>query len=302
MSDEATRAAAAVGDAGAPASAPTPPLRLPRGELACAPTPAVMGIANLTPDSFADGGAVYPDGHPEAGLALARGLLAEGAAVIDVGGESTRPGATPVPTEEEIWRVVPVVERLAADGAVVSVDTTKPEVARAAIAVGAQIVNDIGGGEPDLLEVVAETGCAYVLMHSRGTPATMRELTDYDDVVAEVTAFLAEGLERCAAAGIDLERVAVDPGIGFAKTAGQSVALLRAVPGLRGLGRPVLVGASRKSFLAALLDGAPVGERLEGSLAVAAVAAADGAGILRVHDVAATVRAARVGAALGPRR
>lgn len=297
MSDEATVA----GGTGDP-HAPTPPLRLPSGELACAPVPAIMGIANLTPDSFADGGVAYPEGHPAAGLALARGLLAEGAAVIDVGGESTRPGATPVPTAEEIRRVVPVVEGLAADGAVVSVDTTKPEVARAAVAAGAQIVNDVAGGEPDLLEVVAETGAAYVLMHSRGTPATMRGLTDYDDVVAEVTAFLAEGLARCAAAGIDLERVAVDPGIGFAKTAEQSVALLRAVPGLRGLARPVLIGASRKSFLAALLDGAPVTERLEGSLAVAAVAAAQGAGILRVHDVAATVRAARVGAALGPRR
>ncbi len=297
MSDEVARAAA-VGHA----LAPTPPLRLPRGELACAPVPAVMGIANVTPDSFADGGALYPDGHPEVGLAHARGLLAEGAAVIDVGGESTRPGAAPVAAEEEARRVVPVVEGLAADGAVVSVDTTKPEVARAAIAAGAQIVNDVGGGEPGLLEVVAESGCAYVLMHSRGTPATMRDLTGYDDVVAEVTAFLAEGLDRCATAGIDLERVAVDPGIGFAKTAAQSVALLRAVPGLRGLGRPVLIGASRKSFLASLLDGAPVADRLEGSLAVAAVAAADGAGILRVHDVAATVRTARVGAALGPRR
>ena len=294
MRDKVTRAEEA--------DAPTPPLRLPHGQLACAPEPAVMGIVNLTPDSFADGGTLYPEGHPEAGLAYAAGLLAEGAAVVDVGGESTRPGAIPVPAEEEARRVVPVVSGLAAEGAIASVDTTKPEVARAAVAAGAQIVNDVGGGEPGLLEVVAETGCAYVLMHSRGTPATMRDLTDYDDVVAEVTAFLAEGLERCVAAGIDLDRVAVDPGIGFAKTADQSVALLRAVPRLRGLGRPVLVGASRKSFLASLLDGAPVSDRLEGSLAVAAVAAADGAGILRVHDVAATVRAVRVGAALGPRR
>lgn len=276
---------------------PTPSWHLPGGPLSLA-GPQVMAVCNVTPDSFFDGGAVYPDGHPEAAVRLGRRQLEEGAAMVDVGGESSRPGAQPVSAEEELARVLPVVEALASDGAVVSIDTTKPEVAAAAIEAGAQVVNDVAGGRTELLEVVARSGAAYVLMHSRGAPADMHLHTSYDDVVAEVFEFLAEGLERCEQAGIERERVAVDPGIGFAKTAEQSFALLRAVPQLRSLGRPLVVGASRKSFLGSVLDDAGTGERLEGSLAVAAVAAAHGAALLRVHDVAETVRAVRVADAL----
>ena len=278
---------------------PAPALELPRGRLACDERPQVMGVLNVTPDSFSDGGALYPDGHPETAVVLGLRSLEEGADLLDVGGESTRPGASPVPVDEELRRVVPVVERLAAAGAVVSVDTSKPEVARAGMAAGAAIVNDVSGAaDPELLEAVAETGAAYVLMHTRGTPATMATLASYDDVVAEVYEFLAEGLARCRAAGIDLARVAVDPGIGFAKTAAHNLALLRAVPQLRGLGRPVLIGASRKSFLGRLLDGAEPDDRLEGSLACAAVSVAGGASLVRVHEVRATARVVRVAHAI----
>lgn len=259
----------------------------------------VMGVVNVTPDSFSDGGVLYPDGHPQTAIAHGLRLLEEGADVLDVGGESTRPGATPVPVEEELRRVVPVIEALADAGAVVSVDTSKPEVARAGVAAGAVIVNDVSGGaDPELLAAVAETGAAYVLMHTRGTPAEMAGLAHYEDVVAEVYEFLAEGLARCQAAGIDLARVAVDPGLGFAKTADHNLALLRALPQLRGLGRPVLVGASRKSFLGRLLDGAGPDDRLEGSLACAAAGVLGGASLLRVHEVRATVRVARVAHAI----
>lgn len=264
--------------------------------------PLLMGICNVTPDSFADGGRLYPDGHPEAAVGTARRLAAEGAAIIDVGGESTRPGAEPVEVGEELARVVPVVAALAADGLCVSVDTTKPEVAEAALAAGACIVNDVGGGAPDLLEVVAGASAGYVLMHARGTPATMRTLTDYDDVVRDVADALTEGLTRCARAGIDLDRVVTDPGIGFAKTAAQSLALLAAIPRFTALGRPVLIGASRKSFLHGIGGADTVADRLEGSLAVAALATRDGAGVLRVHDVAATRRAVAAAAAIDAAR
>ncbi len=276
---------------------PTPPLRIAGSVLECV-RPAVMGVCNVTPDSFYDGGVVYPDGHPDAAVSRARGLARDGAALVDVGGESSRPGSAPVPVEEELDRVLPVVSELAGAGIGVSIDTTKAKVAGAAIDAGARVVNDVSGGNPALLEAVAASDAGYVLMHVRGTPADMQQRTTYDDVVAEVYGFLAEGIARCEAAGIERERVAIDPGIGFAKTPEQSVALLRAIPQLRGLGRPVLIGASRKSFLRALHGGESSEERLEASLAAAALAAADGAAILRVHDVAETVRAVDVAIAL----
>jgi len=258
----------------------------------------VMGVVNVTPDSFFDGGALYPDAHPERAVAHGRDLLAQGADVLDIGGESTRPGARAVGLDEELRRVVPVVEALAAE-AIISVDTVKPQVARAALRAGARIVNDVSGGaDPVLLEAAAEHGALYVLMHTRGTPEHMQSLAEYGDVVAEVYEFLAEGIARCVAAGIPAEHVLVDPGIGFAKTAEHNLALLGALRQFTGLGRPLLLGASRKSFLGALLDGAPPEDRLEGSLACAALAAAAGAAVVRVHDVRATVRVVRTVAAV----
>lgn len=288
---------------GAPFPAPalgSPPVPLPDGRvLATDVRPLVMGVVNVTDDSFSDGGVVYPAGHPDAAVALGVRLLAEGADLLDVGGESARPGAAPVDEAEELRRVLPVVERLADRGAVVSIDTVKPGVARAALEAGALIVNDVSAAaSPELLSVTAEAGAAYVLMHTRGTPRDMQRRTDYADVVAEVAAALADGLERCVAAGIARERVLVDPGIGFAKDLAGNLALLGGLGRLRALGRPVLVGTSRKSFLGALLAEAgeppPTDERLEGSLATAVLAAASGAAVLRVHDVRATVRALRV--------
>lgn len=270
-----------------------PPLALPGGWMHFTSGPAVMAVVNVTPDSFSDGGRLYPDHHPDAAVVRARRLAAEGAAVLDVGGESSRPGAEPVSVDEELRRVMPVIAGLSDSGTVVSVDTTKAEVARAAIAAGAAIVNDVSGGrDPQLLEAVAESGAAYVLMHMRGTPADMQSRTQYDDVVAEVCGFLADGLDRCQRAGIPHERVVIDPGLGFAKTADHNLRLLARVRRLRELGRPVLIGASRKSFLGAILSGTGTDDRLEGSLACAAIAVAEGAAMLRVHDVAATVRTA----------
>ncbi len=261
--------------------------------------PLVMGIVNVTPDSFSDGGQLYPEGHPEAAIAHGRRLLAEGADLLDVGGESTRPGAEPVPAHEELARVEPVVAGLAAEGAVVSIDTTKAEVARAALDAGASIVNDVFAARDDeLLAVTAQAGAGYVLMHMRGTPADMRQRAVYDDVVAEVRDRLVEGLERCVAAGIPAEHVVIDPGIGFAKAPEHNLALLASLDVLVGLGQPVLVGASRKSFLGALLDQGDVDARLEGSLAAATAATLAGAAVLRVHDVRETVRAVTVAAAL----
>lgn len=261
--------------------------------------PLVMGVVNVTPDSFSDGGLAYPDRHPDAGIELGRRLLAEGADVLDVGGESTRPGAEAIDAEEERARTEPVVRALAGEGAVVSIDTTKPSVAKAALDAGAAIVNDVGlAGDAELLGIVAGSGAGYVLMHRRGTPADMQSRTDYDDVVAEVFEALAEGVERCEIAGIDPERIAVDPGIGFAKTPEQNVALLRELRSFRSLDRPVLLGASRKSFIGGLLGEEDPAERLEGSLACAVHAALSGSSVVRAHDVAPTVRALTVAGAL----
>lgn len=279
------------------------PPDLPLGDrvLPTAERAVVMGVVNVTPDSFSDGGlALDPDDHPGAAIAVGRALAAAGADVVDVGGESTRPGAAPVDVETELARVVPVVAALAAEGLTVSVDTTKARVARAAIEAGARLVNDVSAGsfDPELLGVVADADVGYVLMHLQGTPATMQLAPTYDDVVAEVGAALELGLDRLEAAGIARERVAIDPGIGFGKTVAHNVALIARLDRLTRLGRPVLVGASRKSFLGAITGVAEPRDRLAGSLAAALIAVERGARIVRVHDVAATVEALAVAAAV----
>jgi dihydropteroate synthase len=266
--------------------------------------PQVVGILNVTPDSFSDGGSHYdPDDHPAAAVAAGRALLAAGADVLDVGGESTRPGAEPVDVDEELRRVLPVVGALAADGALVSIDTTKARVAREAVAAGAVLVNDVSAGalDPDLLPTVAELGVPYVLMHMRGTPQTMQQEARYDDVVGEVYDFLAERLTALGDAGIPQERVAIDPGIGFGKTAAHNLTLLQRLREFTSLGRPVMLGTSRKSFLGRIVGSDDVEDRLEGSLATAALAVGAGARLLRVHDVAATVRAVATAHAVSSR-
>ena len=261
--------------------------------LDAAERPLVMGIVNVTPDSFSDGGTAYdPSEHPQRAVEHARALLAAGADLLDIGGESTRPGAQPVGVDEELARVVPVVEALAGD-AVVSVDTTKAAVARAAVDAGAVLVNDVSAGalDDDLLPTVAELGVGYVLMHMRGTPQTMQQDTSYGDVVAEVHEFLWRGRRRLARAGIDLDQVMVDPGIGFGKTGAHNFRLLASVRQLAAIGSPVLVGTSRKSFLAAGTPGAPPADRVAASVATAAAAVLQGAAMVRVHDVAETRQA-----------
>ena len=256
-----------------------------------------MGILNVTPDSFSDGG--QWSSH-DAAIAKGVALAADGADVIDVGGESTRPGAAAVPEDEELRRVMPVVEKLAASGYVVSIDTAKAAVARAAVEAGAAVVNDVSAAtlDPLMLPTVAELGVPYVLMHMRGTPRTMQQDPRYDDVVAEVFDHLAETLDHAVAFGIARERVVVDPGIGFGKTVAHNLELLRRTRELTSLGRPVMVGTSRKSFIGKLTDGAQEDDRLEGSLASAAIAVANGAAMVRVHDVAETVRAVAVARAI----
>jgi dihydropteroate synthase len=254
----------------------------------------VMGIVNVTPDSFSDG-AMFASADD----AVAHGarLVDEGADLVDVGGESTRPGSDPIEADEELLRVVPVIEGLvkARPGAPLSVDTRKPEVASAALDAGASVVNDIAGGRNSaLLETVSRTGAGVVLMHMLGEPKTMQDDPRYDDVVAEVHEFLRERIEAAVFAGIPEERICIDPGIGFGKTVDHNLALLRAVPALRMLGAAVMVGASRKGFIGTLTGVADPAARLEGSLAVAVLAAAHGADLVRVHDVEATVRALKV--------
>ena len=247
--------------------------------------PLVMGVLNVTPDSFSDGGRFL---DPERAVAHGLDLAAQGADVVDVGGESTRPGADPVDEAEELRRVLPVIGALAPHVRV-AVDTSKPAVARAAVEAGATLVNDVSAS---LQEVAAATGAGWVAMHMQGTPRSMQDAPRYGDVVAEVREFLVRRAEAAAALGI--EEVWVDPGIGFGKTARHNLLLLRELRSLVAAGFPVLVGTSRKSFLGTLAGGAPVDDRIEGSLATAVCAMAQGAGMVRVHDVAATVAAARL--------
>ncbi len=249
-----------------------------------------MGILNVTPDSFFDGGR---HAGLDAALAHARRLIAAGADVVDVGGESTRPGAAPLPADDELARVVPVVAALRHESDVpISVDTTKAAVAAAALDAGADVVNDVSAGrfDPGLLPLVAARGAGVVLMHMQGTPATMQAAPHYDDVVAEVRDFLRERAAAAIGAGVDPARIWVDPGIGFGKRRQDNLDLLAHLDALVTLGFPVLVGASRKGFLATAASETP-DDRLAASLAAAALAATNGAAIVRVHDVAATRRA-----------
>lgn len=245
----------------------------------------VMGVLNVTPDSFSDGGRFL---EPEAALAHGRRLFAEGADIVDVGGESTRPGSQSVSLDEELRRVVPVVRALAPFGRV-SIDTSKADVAEAAVHAGATMINDVGAS---LHELAARLGVAWIAMHMRGTPRTMQEDPRYDDVVGEVAGFLAERAARAARAGVP--EVWVDPGLGFGKTADHNLSLLKHLGDLAAGGHPVLVGASRKAFIGRIAGGGGESDRLEGSLAVAVWAAIHGAAMVRVHDVGATVQALRV--------
>jgi dihydropteroate synthase len=261
-----------------------------------------MGILNVTPDSFSDGG-IYLD--PDAAVGHGLALAAAGADLVDVGGESTRPGAHRVAADEELARIRPVVRALVAEGVVVSIDTQHASVAAAALADGAAMVNDVSGGRADraMLPLLAGSGAACVLMHSRGESADMRVTAHYDDVVGEVTDELAARLEAALAAGVDPEAVVLDPGIGFHKIGAQNWAVLGHLPELASLGRPLLVGTSRKTFLGALLGGGdgprPTAEREAASLATATLAAASGAWCVRVHDVRPAADAVRVVAAWG---
>ncbi|MGJ3508971.1 dihydropteroate synthase [Enemella sp. A6] len=259
----------------------------------------VMGIINVTPDSFSDGGS-WPDA--ESAIAHGRQLLAEGADLLDVGGESTRPGAARPTQGEELARVIPVIRALAEAGAVVSVDTMRSEVARQAVEAGAKIVNDVSGGlaDPKMYRVVAEAGAGYVLMHWRGHSATMQHADHlhYDDVVADVCAELGQRVAEALAAGIDPSRLVVDPGFGFSKTADHNWELLRGIDAVQRLGHPVLVGVSRKSFLGARLSSGgvarPPGELDDATAAISAWCAERGIWAVRTHTVAAHLDAARV--------
>lgn len=254
--------------------------------------PVVMGVLNVTPDSFSDGGSFVA---PEVAVARARQMVAEGAAIIDLGGESTRPDAAEVSAEQECRRVLPVLEALVAELPVpVSVDTCKPAVMRAAIQAGAGMINDVMAlTAPGALEAVAEADVPVCLMHMQGTPRTMQHAPHYNDVVAEVREYLHQRVAACEAAGIRRERLLVDPGFGFGKNLMHNLRLLRELSVFTELEQPILVGLSRKSMLGHILD-QPVDKRLYGSLAAAVIAAWQGAAIIRAHDVLATVEALRV--------
>lgn len=258
--------------------------------------PQVMGILNVTPDSFSDGGRFVAR---DRALAHARAMVEEGAAIIDVGGESTRPGAEAVSVQQELDRVVPVIEALRAElPAAISVDTGKPEVMRAAVAAGAGFINDVRAlREPGALAAAAAAGVPVCLMHMQGEPRSMQHRPHYVDVVAEVRAFLLERAAACAAAGIPPHRILLDPGFGFGKTAEHNLRLLKHLPVLTDTGYAVLAGLSRKSLIGTVL-GLPVEQRLAPSVALAVLAVWQGARIVRVHDVAATVQAVRMCAAV----
>ncbi|MEO3434210.1 dihydropteroate synthase [Inquilinus sp. CAU 1745] len=252
--------------------------------------PLIMGIVNVTPDSFSDGGDFAA---PDRAIAHGRALLAAGADILDIGGESTRPGADPVSVGEEIARIAPVVRALAGEGAVVSIDTRHAAVMRAALNEGAAILNDVTAltGDPGSLALASESGAPVVLMHMLGDPRTMQADPRYDDVVRDVYDFLARRVAACEAAGIPRDRLIVDPGIGFGKTVAHNIELLRRLDAFHGLGCPILVGVSRKRFIGSISRDEPPKERVAGSLAAGLAALDRGARILRVHDVAETAQA-----------
>jgi len=259
----------------------------------CSERTLVMGIVNVTPDSFSDGGRFL---LPVYAVRHAQQLLADGADIVDVGGESTRPGSDPVGTDEELSRVIPVIRRLVEESprAVISIDTRKAAVAAAALAEGAAIVNDVSAGaDPGMFDVVREAGAGIVLMHMKGEPKTMQQAPVYEDVVGEVHEYLRERVEAAAFAGIDPERIAIDPGIGFGKELEDNLELLRRIDAFLDLARPVLVGPSRKRFIGAILD-LPEDQRAEGTVGAVSWLVSHGAHVVRVHDVKETVRAVRV--------
>jgi dihydropteroate synthase len=255
--------------------------------------PCVMGVVNVTPDSFSDGGRFLP---AHAALTQALALVREGAAIIDIGGESTRPGSEPVPADEELARVLPVIEALAGTvGVPISVDTMKAAVARAALAAGAAIINDVSALRYDdaMVDVVVEAGCPVCLMHMKGRPKTMQDAPHYDDVVGEVLRFFEERMAFALARGLREEQIMLDPGIGFGKTIEHNLALIAGLSRFVGLGRPVVLGASRKRFLGAIL-GAEPGGRVIGTVATTVIGLMSGAHVVRVHEVKPNFEALRV--------
>jgi dihydropteroate synthase len=267
----------------------------------CSERTLVVGILNTTPDSFSDGGRFL---DRATAVAHATRMVDDGADILDVGGESTRPGSTPVSADEELERVHPVIERLAElhPAVPLSIDTRKADVAAEALDAGAAIVNDVSGGaDPAMFDVVRDREAAVVLMHMRGDPTTMQEAPHYDDVVGDVHEYLRQRIEAAELAGIDPERIAVDPGIGFGKDLDHNLVLMRRVDALLDLGRPVLVGPSRKKFIGTILD-LPVEERVEGTVGAVVWMVARGAHLVRVHDVREVVRAVRVSDAIARAR
>ncbi|HEX8280952.1 MAG TPA: dihydropteroate synthase [Chthoniobacterales bacterium] len=258
----------------------------------------IMGVLNVTPDSFSDGGQFFErDRAIEQGIRMAE----EGAQIIDVGGESTRPGSVGVSADEELARVLPVLERLRSDtSALLSIDTTKAAVAREAVSAGAAIVNDVSGGRDDeaMMPFIAESGAAFIIMHMQGTPRTMQDAPHYDDVVAEIREFFRQRYACAIESGIDPMAIAFDPGIGFGKTLKHNLELLRSLPQLRVHDRPLVVGVSRKSFLAKVIGSGQLADRLAPTVALTALLRERGADVLRVHDVKANVSALRVTEAL----
>jgi len=269
------------------------PLRCGDRELAFGKKTYVMGIVNVTPDSFSGDGLA---GRPQVAIDQGLRMIEEGADLLDVGGESTRPGAESVPPDEELRRVLPVIEGLATRVNVpISIDTYKSAVAKQALAAGATMVNDISGlnMDPALAEVVAASGAALVVMHIKGTPQTMQQNPQYDDLIGEIRQSLSASIERATGAGVPRQQIVIDPGIGFGKTVEHNLEILRRLSEFRSLGCAILIGTSRKSFIGKVLD-LPVHDRLEGTAATVAIAIAHGADIVRVHDVKAMVRVARM--------
>ncbi len=256
-------------------------------------TPRIMGVLNITPDSFYDGGRYFDRSRAE-GQALR--MVEEGAEILDIGGESTRPGSAAVSPEEEIQRVVPLIESLAGKISIpISIDTYKAKVARASLAAGAEMVNDISGltFDPELVSVVAESGVPVVLMHTLGRPQVMQENPVYRNLIAEIKEFLAGAIQKAERNGVRPENIIIDPGIGFGKTVEHNLEIINRLADFQDLGKPVMVGPSRKSFIGKILD-EPAGERLEGTLAAVAIAAWNGADIIRVHDVRETRKVVRM--------
>ncbi len=255
--------------------------------------PVVMGILNVTPDSFSDGGRFV---DKNIALEQARSMIAEGAAIIDIGGESTRPGAQAVGLDEELSRVIPLIEMIRAESDIpISIDTSKPEIMRAAVKAGADMINDVYALRAEgAVETIAMLDVPVCLMHMQGEPRTMQQAPLYDDVVGEVVEFLQARLDACVTAGISPDRILIDPGIGFGKSVAHNLALMARLSRICDIGVPVLVGVSRKSMIGAILDNRPTAERLFGSVALAALAVSQGASIIRAHDVRATLDAIKL--------